>query len=80
MTETKLPRVTGVGRWTESYGKWLDKSVFDNFDNENNGNVIEEWQSARCSNCGKYHTTPYMYYFENYKFCPNCGIPMSKTE
>jgi hypothetical protein len=47
-------------------GEWLEKEVISD-------KVIEEWQSARCSSCNRYHTTPYMYYFSNYKFCPNCG-------
>ena len=50
-------------------GKWLERQVFD-------GKVIEEWQTAKCSVCGKYHTTPYLYYFDCYKFCPNCGAQM----
>jgi predicted RNA-binding Zn-ribbon protein involved in translation (DUF1610 family) len=50
--------------------KWLEKEVLSLV---NGAQLIEEWQSARCSACGKYHTTPYMYYFNEYKFCPNCG-------
>lgn len=50
-------------------GHWTEKEVFDNQDSE----VIDCYQSARCSICGKYHTTPYSYYFDNYNFCPNCG-------
>lgn len=50
-------------------GKWLEKEVINN-------KVIEEWQSARCSVCDKYHTTPYMYYFSDYNYCPNCGAKM----
>ena len=38
--------------------------------------VIDEWQSACCSVCGKYHTTPYMYYFNDYEYCPSCGAKM----
>ena len=51
------------------HGKWEDKEVIHK-------RCIEEWQSARCSACGKYHTTPYMYYFDDFKFCPNCGAKM----
>ena len=54
-------------------GEWLEKEV-------NSDKVIEEWQSARCSVCDKYHTTPYMYYFDNYKFCPNSGAKMEVEE
>ena len=56
-------------------GEWVEKQVVDIKDTP-----IEEWQSARCSVCGKYHTTPYMYYFDNYKFCPNCGASMERSE
>ena len=34
---------------------------------------IEEVQVAKCPFCGRYHTTPYMYYFVEYPYCPNCG-------
>jgi len=54
-------------------GKWEEKAVSDE-------KVIDEWQSARCSACGKYHTAPYMYYFNNYNFCPNCGARMTKED
>lgn len=60
-----LPSVTPQPK----VGKWLEKEVISD-------KVIEEWQSAKCSKCNLYHTTPYMYYFSNYKFCPNCGARM----
>ena len=50
-------------------GKWEERKV-------SSEKVIDEWQSARCSECGKYHTTPYMYYFDSFSFCPNCGADM----
>ena len=50
-------------------GAWEEKEVNDEV-------AIEEWQSACCSVCGKYHTTPYMYYFDDFNFCPNCGADM----
>lgn len=52
---------------------WIDKSVIHREEAEK---VIEEWQSAKCSYCGLYHTTPYMYYFYEFKYCPNCGKEM----
>jgi hypothetical protein len=52
-------------------GKWEEKQVIDDPDHG-----IPEWQSAKCSVCGKYLTTPYLYYFDNYKFCPHCGADM----
>ena len=56
--------------------EWEEQSVFNN---EDDTPVIEEWQSARCSLCHKYHTTPYMYYFNDYRFCPNCGAEMVRS-
>lgn len=50
-------------------GKWEERKV-------SSEKVIDEWQSARCSECGRYHTTPYMYYFDSFSFCPNCGADM----
>jgi len=50
-------------------GRWEERKVAD-------GNSIEDWQSARCSVCGKYHTTPYFYTFYYYKYCPHCGARM----
>ena len=58
-------------------GAWEEKETFHNGDDDP---IIEEWQSARCSVCHKYHTTPYMYYFNNYNFCPNCGADMRGRE
>ena len=54
-------------------GEWEEREVLED-------TVINEWQSARCSECGKYHTTPYMYYFDNFNFCPNCGADMRERE
>ena len=54
------------------HGTWLEKEVFHDYEKA----TIQDWQSARCSVCYKYHTTPYMYYFNNYNYCPNCGADM----
>ena len=62
-----LPSVTPQPK----VGEWLEKEVISD-------KVIEEWQSARCSVCDRYHTTPYMYYFSHYDWCPNCGAKMEK--
>jgi len=52
-------------------GKWEQKEVFSLDDT-----TIEQMQSARCSSCGKYHTTPFSYYFSKYNYCPSCGARM----
>lgn len=51
------------------HGHWEECEVLDK-------NCVEVCQSAKCSICGRYHTTPYMYYFDQYKYCPNCGARM----
>ena len=53
------------GEWKERHHAYSDEEA-----------PIDEWQSARCSVCEKYHTTPYMYYFDDFNFCPNCGADM----
>ena len=58
-------------------GKWEEKETFCVTDDDP---IISQWQSARCSECGKYHTTPYMYYFNDYNYCPNCGAKMVNDE
>ena len=67
------------GEYVRDYqhGEWEEKETFRNGDDEP---IIEEWQSAMCSVCHKYHTTPYMYYFNNYNFCPNCGAQMKGAD
>lgn len=52
-------------------GKWDEQNVFDTEDSD-----IAQMQSAKCSMCGKYHTTPYLYFFDNFNYCPNCGADM----
>lgn len=67
-----LPSVTPQKKST---GSWVEKQVVDNEEVE-----IEQWQSARCSKCDKYHTTPYLYYFDDYNYCPNCGAKMEVAD
>lgn len=56
-------------------GKWTEKEVI-HIDDLEAKDILTEWQSAKCNVCGKYHTTPYMYYFNDYEYCPNCGANM----
>lgn len=64
----EVPAVDAVpvvhGRWTEQHVDYASDCA------------IDEVQTAKCSVCGLYHTTPYMYSFTDYKFCPNCGAKM----
>lgn len=38
------------------------------------------WQQAQCSVCGKWYTTPYLYYIKLDPYCPNCGARMLENE
>lgn len=58
-------------------GEWVERETFLNIDRTP---IIEEWQSAMCSVCHRYHTTPYLYYFNDYNFCPNCGADMRERK
>ena len=53
-------------------GRWLNmEKIYDD-----KAEYITEWQQAECSVCHKWHTTPYMYFFKHYNYCPNCGAAM----
>jgi Zn finger protein HypA/HybF involved in hydrogenase expression len=69
----KLNNINAIPSADRPQGEWEEKEIFHN---ANDNPIIEEWQSARCSVCHKYHTTPYMYYFDNFNFCPECGADM----
>lgn len=56
-------------------GEWVEKEYVDNVDYK-----IPEWQSAKCSVCGKYMTAPYQYYFTDFSYCPNCGADMRTSD
>lgn len=64
-------RILNIPSADRPSGEWVEKEVM--VDEDAN---ITEWQSAKCSVCGKYHTTPYMYYFDSFNYCPNCGAKM----
>lgn len=53
------------GRWIEKHHAYSDEE-----------SVIKEWQSCRCSECGRYDTRPYMYYFSEPNYCSYCGADM----
>lgn len=72
----KIRMIPSIGSMSKS-GTWEEKETFCVADDDP---IISQWQSARCSECGKYHTTPYMYYFNNYNFCPNCGCRMKGAD
>ena len=64
-------RILNIPSADRPSGEWVEKEVMVDEDTD-----IKEWQSAKCSVCGKYHTTPYMYYFDSFNYCPNCGAKM----
>lgn len=53
------------GKWIERHHAYADEEK-----------VIEEWQSCKCSICGRYDTRPYLYYFSEPRFCSWCGADM----
>lgn len=57
------------------HGEWEDCEIVQE---DGDYKIIDEWQSARCSVCGKYLTTPYMYHFDHFNYCPNCGAKMGQ--
>lgn len=62
--------------WAEvKRGKWEDREVFDYA-----SDIVEEWQSERCSECNKYLTTPYRYYLFHHNYCPYCGARMEASD
>lgn len=61
-------------------GKQLPEAEWQKKKIEYEETYITEWQVAQCSNCKRWHTTPYMYYFYEYKYCPFCGAKMEVTE
>lgn len=54
-----------TGKWLERHHAYADEEK-----------AIEEWQSCKCSVCGRYDTRPYMYYFSEPRFCSWCGADM----
>lgn len=64
--------VRGEEYFPVKHGEWTEREV------DADGRAIDEWQSAKCSACGLYHTTPYLYYFDEFKYCPNCGTRMGE--
>lgn len=54
------------------HGRWIHRDVYKRFK--------DEWQTAKCSECGLYHTTPYLYSFTNFPYCPNCGAYMLEDD
>lgn len=56
-------------------GKWEEKH--HTFSGEC---PIDEWQSCRCSECGRYDTRPYMYYFSEPNYCSWCGAEMRQEK
>ena len=56
------------GKWTEKEIIHKDEAIY----------MIEEWQSMRCDQCNHYLTTPYMYHFYHFNFCPFCGAKMKE--
>ena len=73
MTDCRLLRaLRKVQSAQPKKGKWEEIKVFP-------ASEIE-LQSARCSACKRYHTTPYLYNYTHYNFCPHCGARMANED
>ncbi len=70
---TALVKCWPAVRSSRMTGHWEEKHV-----SEKGEHTIEEWQEAKCSKCGLWHITPYLYYFSEYNYCPSCGAKMEK--
>lgn len=55
------------------FGKWLEREVIHAKEAKA---IITEWQSCKCSVCGCYDTRPYLYCFNEPRFCSWCGADM----
>lgn len=55
--------------------EWEHIQVF-----EVEGTVIDRLQSTYCPICHTYHTTPYVYSYNHYDYCPNCGSHMVREK
>ena len=55
----------------QNKGEWEERRVIQDA-------RIQELQYERCSVCGKYHTTPYLYNITDYAYCPHCGAAMEE--
>lgn len=58
------------------HGRWEQVEVI----HDRKDAKIQDWQQAKCSVCGKWNTTPYMYYLKLDNYCPNCGAIMDEVE
>ena len=58
-------------------GHWIEKEVMYIKDIKD---AIDAWQSCKCSECGRYDTRPYMYFFVEPMFCSHCGAEMKRSE
>ena len=55
-------------------GKWEEIHIFSIAE----ATTIDMLQSTYCPICHRYHTTPYVYSYNHYDYCPNCGAKMER--
>lgn len=67
-SQRQAERVDAAIDAVDKSGEWTHKCV--------ESTRIEEWQAAKCSVCKRWHTTPYLYSFDIFPYCPNCGARM----
>lgn len=72
-----MPSAEPIDVPEKNVGKWTEKKVIHADEAKE---IITEWQSCKCSICGRYDTRPYLYYFDEPNFCSWCGAEMKQGE
>lgn len=57
----------------QPHAMWINQDV------RHMGPVVD-LQAAECSACGRWLTTPYLYSFKHYEYCPYCGAKMDRGD
>ena len=76
--DTEILRTLPSAEPERKKGKWIEISWSE--PNPNLCCTSYAIQSAKCSICGKYHTTPYLHNLVYFPFCPNCGAKLDWSE
>lgn len=67
-----IKRLPTVDAEPVKHGRWEQAEVV----HDRKDAKIQDWQQAKCSVCGRWQTTPFMYYLKLDNYCPNCGAKM----
>ena len=76
MEQTVHKLTQAIAEAEPKHGRWKQVEVV----HDRKDAKIQDWQQAQCSVCGRWHTTPFMYYLKLDNYCPNCGANMREVE